>query len=84
MSSVFSSTLATVTRVRHLVRNFEFTASVYKLAKKVTRQLHNAQNSDASLPTPPPRPFLVGMTGPNMREPVELAINHSKSIIRET
>lgn len=79
MSSVFSSTLATATRVRHLVRNFEFTASVYKLAKKVTRQLHNAQNSDAS--PPPPRPFLVGMTGPNMREPVELAINHSKSII---
>lgn len=52
MSSVFSSTLATATRVRHLVRNFEFMASVYKLAKKVTRQLHNAQNSDASLAPP--------------------------------
>ena len=68
MSSVFSSTLATATRVRHLVRNFEFMASVYKLAKKVTRQLHNAQNSDASLAPPPPRPFLVGVTGPNTCE----------------
>ena len=76
MSSVFSSTLATATRVRHLVRNFEFMASVYKLAKKFTRQLHNAQNSDASLvPPPPPRPFLVGVTGPNTCEnPLKLQL----------
>ena len=50
-------------------------ASVYKLAKKVTRQLHNAQNSDASLAPPPPRPFLVGVTGPNTCEnPLKLQL----------